>query len=205
MTERIRVVPYNISMNAFSRRRLKTPIKEVEKEESLAIGLIDSDRKEDNKNNLPSEDNKKDAKLICQKCGESNKNLYKCFDCELILCQKCKEESRHDKLIEYELFNIIAQYQLEKFTSYCEKCKINLDENNQSNHKTHSIKTFKDLKKDINLKELKQKIGEIKEKIDDIVDKLNKIKENLDFYYEVNRSINWNLKNKKYYIGYRNL
>ena len=75
---------------------------------------------------------KKDVKLICQKCGEANKNLYKCFDCELILCQNCKEDTRHDKLIEYELFNIIAQYQLEKFTSYCEKCKINLDENSKS-------------------------------------------------------------------------
>ena len=191
-------------MDSYSRRSLKNPIKKDEKEESLAIFLKDSYRKEENKNNLLFEDYKKeikkDVKLICQKCGEANKNLYKCFDCELILCQNCKEDTRHDKLIEYELFNIIAQYQLERFTSYCEKCKINLDENSKSNHKTHSIKTFKDLKKDINLKELKQKISEIKEKIDNIVDKLNKIKENLDFYYEVNRSINWNLKNKKYDI-----
>ena len=111
---------------------MKSPIKVYEKEDSSAINLIDSERKEKNENNSQTEDNKKetkkDSKLICQKCGEANKNLYLCFDCELILCQNCKEESRHDKLIEYELFNIIAQYQLEKFTSYCEKCKINLDD-----------------------------------------------------------------------------
>ena len=194
MTDRIRIVQYNNIIDSYSKRRLKTPIKKDEKEENLAIcrtffiiikenylytnkKLIDIDNNEENKNNLPSENCKKEikeeVKLICQKCGESNKSLYKCFDCDLILCQNCKEESRHDKLIEYELFNIITQYQLEKFTSYCQKCKINLDENSKSNHKTHSIKTFKDLKKDINLKELKQKISEIKEKIDNIVDKLN--------------------------------
>ena len=202
MAEKIRIVPYNNNVNSSSKRRLKSPIKVYEKEDSSAINLIDSERKEKNENNSQTEDNKKetkkDSKLICQKCGEANKNLYLCFDCELILCQNCKEESRHDKLIEYELFNIIAQYQLEKFTSYCEKCKINLDDNSKSNHETHSIRIFKDLNKDINLEELKQKISEIKKKIDDIVDKLNKIKDNLDFYYEVNQIINANIKNKKY-------
>ena len=155
--------------------------------------LIDNDN---NENNLF----KNEIKLICQNCRRANNNFYKCFDCEKILCQNCKEESRHDKLIEYELFNIIAQYKLEKFTSYCEKCKINLDENSKSNHETHSIRIFKDLKTNINLEELKQKISEIKEKIDDIVDKLNKIKDNLDFYYEVNQIINENIKNKKYEV-----
>jgi len=132
MAEKIRIVPYNNNVNSSSKRRLKSPIKVYEKEDSSVINLIDSERKEKNENNSQTEDNKKetkkDSKLICQKCGEANKNLYLCFDCELILCQNCKEESRHDKLIEYELFNIIAQYQLEKFTSYCEKCKINLDD-----------------------------------------------------------------------------
>ena len=64
--------------------------------------LIENDKKEDHQNNLIE----KELKLICQKCGKENKKFYKCFDCELILCQECKEQAGHDKLIEYELFNI---------------------------------------------------------------------------------------------------
>jgi len=186
-----------------SGRRLLPPIKKDEKEEKLKICLLDNDKKEKNKNYLPSEDykkEKKEGKLKCQKCGVTNKKLYICFDCELILCEKCKDNSPHDKMIEYELFNIIALYQQEKFTSYCETCKINLSEKCKSNHKDHLIKTFKNLKKDINLDELKIKICEIKKSIDNIKDKLNKIKENLDFYYEINRIISENLKNNKYNI-----
>ena len=150
--------------------------------------LIDNNNKEDNKNNLIEND----VKLICQKCGAANKNFYKCFDCELILCQKCKDQSRHDNLIEYELFNIIVLTQLQNSNSYCE--------NDGSKYESNSLNLSKDLKSNINLDELKEKISRIKEKIKDTTDKLNKIKENLDFYYKVNCIINDNLNKNNYEI-----
>ena len=151
--------------------------------------LIDNDKKEDNKKNLIE---KEVVKLICQKCGAANKNYYKCFDCELILCQKCKEESRHDKLIEYELFNIIVLSQLQNSPSYFE--------NGGTKYESNSINIPEDLKSNINLGELEKKISKNKKIINDIIDKLNKIKENLDFYYEVNCIINDNLNKNNYEI-----
>ena len=142
--------------------------------------LIENDKKGENKNNL--------VKLICQKCGKENKKFYKCFDCELILCQECKEQEGHNKLIEYELFNIIVLSQLQNFTSYCE------------NGRSNFINTSEDIKSNINLEELEQKISKNKEKINDLIDKLNKIKENLEFYYEVNCIINDNLTKNNYEI-----
>ena len=190
MSEIFKIEDINDYIDQSTDRKLTSPNKDNKIDECQRIcfinfknsekSLIDNDTKEkDHKNNLVEDE----KKLICQKCGKTNKNFYKCFDCKLILCKKCIEESRHDKLIEYELFNIIVLSQLEG-----SKCELD------------SINAFKDLKSNINLVELRKKICNIKNKIDDIVVKLNKIKENLDFYYEINCNISDNLKNNKYEI-----
>mgnify|MGYP002624806726 CR=1 FL=1 len=198
-TEFNNYIDYSLS----SQRVLTSPNKIEKENENQKIflitlknydkSLIDNDTNENHKNNLLNEYKtkiEKEGKLLCQKCGGANKQFYKCFDCELILCQDCKEKSRHDNLIEYELFNILVQHQL----GY------------ESNYRSRSINinAIDDVENNINLEELKQKICKIKEKIDDIIDRLNKIKENLDFYYKVNCIINNNLKENNYEISQTN-
>jgi len=148
---------------------------------NLRSSLINNDN---NENNL----SQNEIKLICQNCRGANNNFYKCFDCEKILCQNCVNESRHDKLIEYELFNIIVISQLQCF------------KNGGSNYESNLVNISEDLRSNINLDELKQKIKTNNETIDDIINKLNKIKESLNFYYEVNCIVNDNLKKKNYEI-----
>ena len=165
-----------------------------ENNEDQKICLINLRNSQSSLNNDNNENNlsQNEIKLICQNCRGANNNFYKCFDCEKILCQNCVNESRHDKLIEYELFNIIVISQLQCF------------ENGGSNYESNLVNISEDLRSNINLDELKQKIKTNNEKIDDIINKLNKIKESLNFYYEVNCIINDNLNNNNYEINKTN-
>ena len=182
---------YNNFFLQSSERQLKSYKGDNENNEDQKICLINLRNSQssliDNDNNK-NNSSQNEIKLICQNCGGANNNFYKCFDCEKILCQNCKEKSRHDKLIEYELFNIIVISQLQYF------------ENGGSNYESNSKSKPEDLQSNINLDELKQKINTNNEKIDDIINKLNKIKESLNFYYEVNCIINDNLTKNNYEI-----
>ena len=172
------------------------------------INISDCGTKEHNENNLLFDEYKnllQDMTLICKECGKTDNNMYICYDCNnKILCEYCKNGHSIDhKIIQYEYFNVKCLIHRKKLDSYCENCKKNLCQACESEHSSHHIKKFIDLKNQIDLG-IKYKITEFKKEIDDIIVKLNKIKENIDYYLnlilDINDGIKYNKNLKNYYI-----
>ena len=157
------------------------------------------------------------SKIICEKCNQNNKgNAYKnrffrCCSCKMNLCSLCKEnhEDEHN-IINYDNKNYICEEHNQRYTSYCQSCSKNIclfceKEHNEKNHK---LINFSKILPDINMannnmRELKDKINKFKIIIDDIIKKLQEIKENIDYFYDINKDILNSLnKNINYEILY---
>ena len=152
------------------------------------------------------------SKIICDECKTNNKNnsynniFYKCNDCKKNLCITCR--SKHDKkhnCVNYDYKNFICEKHNEKYASYCKKCNKNICLYCKNEHKEHEIVNYENILPKINeiednLNILRNNIDEYKGKIDTIINKLNNIKENMEYYYDINKSIYEILNNK--YINY---
>ena len=114
------------------------------------------------------------------KCDEfkqnSNLELYYCYNCNKIICEKCssKHESNH-RIIFEELMNYYCKDHQMEFFAYCIKCKKNIC-NLCKKHKNHEIEEF------VNIIPSKEELNNIIKKKDDIVSKIENIEVLLDSY-----------------------
>ena len=144
-------------------------------------------------------------KCICSKCFyklDDNSVNYKCNICNQLFCQNCI--NYHDKKTKHNSkVNYIYQYQLcqihnEKYSFFCETCKINICMKCKDLHEGHNLKNFLDIIPNIkqrdsvneNIKKFKERINQTFSIIDnykkDIMNRFNKIKDFFDFLNDVN-------------------
>ena len=131
------------------------------------------------------------SQIKCDKCKIKNKSntfnneFYICLDCKMNLCVLCK--SIHDNS--------------HRFINYDDKNYICKNE-----HIYHNILSYKE--KSIDIKSLRKKmdllnndINKFKENINKTITKLKKIMENMDIFYNINKSI-LNIYESKYNRNY---
>ena len=133
-------------------------------------------------------------KLKCNSC--QNKYKYKCSDCNIYLCQKCKEshEDTNHKIFNLEDNKYICNKHEQLFIKYCTQCDENMCSLCEQNHQNHFISSYEDLNPDINelyenLRKLKQNIDIFNDNLKEIILKLNKVLENMNMLYDLNESI----------------
>ena len=132
--------------------------------------------------------------IYCYNCfnsiNDSNNNFI-CKDCNKLFCKKCinrhMDINRHKIIIDF-----IPQYKLcqthnEKYSFYCEICKINICDKCKFSHENHNIKFFQDIIPNIEkLKLAKQDIKNFECKLDNIFSSISKYKiRNSQRYEEV--------------------
>ena len=140
------------------------------------------------------------SKICCGSCNVSRAVItgylmYICTDCKMNLCPLCK--SKHDQnhnFIDYENKNYICEKDGEYFNMYCYSCKKNICSSCEIEHNNHEKITFGNLignKKDLQKKNeiLKNDINGLKNLINEISNKLRKVSENLDIYYDINKTV----------------
>ena len=178
------------------------------------INLNKCDNKHNTDNILLDQYNKTQIikEIKCNNCNKNkseiyNNQIYKCCNCNIILCPLCKSNhNKEHKIIDYELINYICKMHGERYTSYCKECEKNICDICEIEHdKNHNLIYHKDIikNKDNNINELKIKIDNLKKEINDIINKLNKIMNNLEIYYNINNNIinnNNDIRNKNYQI-----
>ena len=153
------------------------------------------------------------SKIICNDCKNNNKrttyNFYKCLTCKKDLCPLCmnKTHKEHDN-IEYDKLNYICNLHNEPFSSFCNKCNLNLCMFCESEHKDkENIIYYRDIlpKKDVmknQIEELKNIINKFKEKIQEIKNILDMINTNLEIYFNINDCLikNFEKKNRNFQL-----
>ena len=180
-TERVLINSSNISC-AESNKKEKNIMCPICKEscridiKDYKISLFDCENKDHFKNNIFidefSETQKERKNELCHKC-KKNKISYKCINCNLILCKKCVENHsiRHNTIeFEKEHLNNSCPQHNKEYNFYCEECNNNYCELCQPFHNNHKIILFKNMNKNINTKELKEKIDSFREKINNKID-----------------------------------
>ena len=155
------------------------------------------------------------SQIKCDKCKIKNKSntfnneFYICLDCKMNLCVLCK--SIHDnshRFINYDDKNYICNKNNEIYKEFCEDCKKDLCLSCKNEHKYHNTISYKE--KSIDIKSLRKKMGllnndinKFKENINKTITKLKKIMENMDIFYNINKSIlniYENNNNRNYYL-----
>lgn len=137
------------------------------------------------------------AKKYCPKCS-----LWLCSTCLIFHCKLAQKHS----LIDYEL-NIHCQQHENVYSFYCEQCNTNLCLNCKINHQTHKI--IKILGVEFPLNELnnidsiiannRHITDVLVQKIGTEINKLLSIKEDIQLTFNINNSINQNLR-KLYHL-----
>ena len=151
--------------------------------------------------------------IKCNLCNQNksstyNNKLYKCNDCNIIICPLC--QLKHDKnhnIIDYDKIYYLCNKHEEPFTNYCKKCKKNICSLCEKEHINHEMILLRDLI--IDKKDLLNKINEIKKSIDiyndninKIIEILNNIKNYINNYYKLIEFManNYNEKERNYEI-----
>jgi hypothetical protein len=118
-----------------------------------------------------------------------------------------KTHKEHDN-IEYDKLNYICNLHNEPFSSFCNKCNLNLCMFCESEHKDkENIIYYRDIlpKKDVmknQIEELKNVINKFKEKIQEIKNILDKINTNLEIYFNINDCLIKNFEKKNRILNY---
>ena len=159
------------------------------------------------------------SKIKCEDCKIENKgntpnnSFYRCLECKLNICPKCKvkhEKEKHD-IIDYddkEFYCVTHHKQLTGLCFTCEKeiCSL-CEENEHEEHEIGQIGTVKNLegnKKDLAV--LKESIRNLRRDIKEIITKLNFVIDNLNSYYSIYSGILNNYDpNKKSYMNDANI
>ena len=112
-----------------------------------------------NKVNIPYEDFKfkyiKPSQIYwcnCNKCFKSINNEsinYKCNSCNKLFCPNCinnhQKETNHSSIIKFYQDYQLCQKHNQKYSFFCEVCKISLCVKCKKTHKNHSIKPILDI------------------------------------------------------------
>jgi len=140
------------------------------------------------------------SKILCDKCKCSKARAFEnkmfiCVKCKYNLCIMCAQtHDRTHNLINYDQKNYICENDGENFTSYCTTCKKSICSICEMDHNNHDILSFGKLIGNRNeiIKHheiLKNDIDKFKNIIKSITNKLNKVSENIDTYFEINKTI----------------
>ena len=144
--------------------------------------------------------------IKCNICNQNNKKdilnnqFFQCLTCNKSICIFCN--SKHDKnhkIIDYDKKNYICKKHNNKYTSYCNECKINICNQGENEHESHRVVNFKNIMENKNeimkaMVNFKQKIDILKNNINEIINMLNKVSQNLEIYYSINNEIINNYK-----------
>ena len=158
-----------------------------------------------------------ESKIICNSCNILNKavttdnKFYLCLTCKKYLCPICKsKDNKNHDIFDYDNKNYICLIHNEKFSSFCQNCKINLCIECEAAHfdkknvfyLNNILPNNEKYKK--NLTELKIQIELLKEKMNEIRKTFDKIIINLETYYEINNNLfkNYENKNRNYQLLY---
>lgn len=152
-------------------------------------------------------------------CGRTQKDsleeFHKCLDCSnlagyaIYYCHECNNihRTKHNTIKYDEKYYYCSEH-FGEFVSYCSKCKYNLCEKCEKNHRNHPIIKFDVMNPDVN--EIKKKLKKIGEKIEDLRIIVKIIKNKMDGaikiiekYYDIANDIltkyeTFNSKSKNY-------
>ena len=81
------------------------------------------------------------SKIKCHECKNIiyiNKGFYKCFNCDINICQKCKlKHNKEHKVINNNQIDYFCIEHNDKFIKYCEDCNKNICFHCEIKHKEH--------------------------------------------------------------------
>ena len=148
------------------------------------------------------------SKYKCNICNINNKSntygneMYKCLNCDKLLCPLCKNKhNKKDKIINIEKKNVYCKKHYESFNNYCELCKKNICMRCEKEHDVHKLISYgKIMADDYNENEFDEYLDKLNNEINDIIKRLNEIKENIKLYaYKSKNAIKKN-ENRNYEI-----
>ena len=179
---------YQISLQCRNEHQTYIPFKDFEKSQ-----LIDQ------------------SKIKCEGCKIINKgstpnnSFYRCLQCKLNLCPKCKITHEQEKhiIIDYDDREFYCTTHYEPIKSLCVDCQSEIcnlcEEKEHKDHETESIGTvLRDIegpKKELMI--LKESIRNLRKDIKEIIAKLNFVIDNLNNYYSIYSGILSNFDDKK--------
>ena len=145
------------------------------------------------------------SKIICGDCKNSyEKEFFKCLECNIYLCNKCKEAHNEHDIIDYDYIRYTCQNHNDNFSAYCKDCKLNICMYCKKEHKNHDLIEFGDINNNTNKKELQKKLKELKTLIEKfkeinktIINILNEVEITFELYYKIKEDIINNYNNKK--------
>ena len=150
-----------------------------------------------------------DKKIKCSCCSKSkadsaNEQFHFCFECQKILCSLCKSKHQeHKNIVDYFSRHFrCPNHQGQSFIEYCSDCKKNLCFFCQYEHKGHNTISLNDLR-EVQNKELNEKLERVKKEVCAIIDSLRKFMENLEIFANINSTLNEDLV--KMNLNYQNL
>ena len=157
------------------------------------------------------------SKILCDQCKSNNMgsvgvdNFYKCVQCNINLCPKCKtEHNQNHKIYIYTDKFYMCEEHGELFVSYCPNCKKNLCSLCEGKHKEHGIKKFSEIgnnydKNKLNeqLVKLGNSINMMKINIKKIIDVCVKVVENCEILYNIKKEIYENIDDK--YVNFQSI
>ena len=162
------------------------------------INLIDCGNPEHINNNISLEDylektQTRQRPKNCDICNQDkNGEFYFCNSCNKKFCNGCQrnheENNRGHDIIEYELINFACLSHNKEFTLYCERCKINICEECESQHPQdgHTLIRLNTMSRPLNIDEIKDKKEKFKRDINEIIEILKVIINNIEIYYKIN-------------------
>ena len=148
------------------------------------------------------------SQIKCNDCKNiiySNKEYYKCFNCDINICQKCKlKHNKEHKVINNNQIDYLCIEHNDKFIKYCEDCNKNICFHCEIKHKEHKTIYYGDILPN-NIDEndkFKLCISKLKDDINEIIKRLKYIIDNIEIYYKISKNIiNSNyFKNRNYQI-----
>ena len=151
------------------------------------------------------------SKIICDECKTNNKansykNLfYRCNNCKINLCIQCQNKHQNEypahNFINYDDKNYFCEIDNEKYAYYCKTCEKNICLFCKKQHKEHELINYENILPDLkeekdNIYKLRNNINEFKRIIDELIIRLSKIKDNIEYYYEIHKSLYNTINNK---------
>ena len=147
------------------------------------------------------------SQIICDECKIRNKykaydgKFYKCLSCDKNLCEICKS-SKHNKnhnIVDYDKQYFICKEHInEKYTKYCNQCKINIClicEQQHKNHETENIMPDLELIQK-EMVDIQEKINLFNTNITNIIKELEYMMKSLTLYSKICNNIYLNTLEK---------
>ena len=139
------------------------------------------------------------SKIYCDKChtlksDTIDNKFFICNTCKMNLCPRCCDEhdnTHKNSIIDYEDNQFFCKAHYIGYSHYCKDCKKDLCPLCLQEHEEHYIIAYQsimrelNIKKDEELKDIKEKIYQLKTIINGMVYQLNNLNKNLNIYFEI--------------------